>query len=101
MAPEKTATPVSKIRNRDRDAPPRKVGITWEIYPPARPKIYPAFAVLAGLSRRVAQGMASFGGRLWMYGGEGEFGEDDSHDMLWSLDGTGWRHRYYNQIEVP
>ena len=50
---------------------------------------------------RSDEGLASFDGKLWMYGGEGEFGEDDSHDVMWSIDGTGWRHRYHNLIEVP
>jgi leucine-zipper-like transcriptional regulator 1 len=55
----------------------------------------------SGRTPHVETGMASFGGRLWLYGGEGTGGEDDSHDMMWSTDGTAWRHRYNNQIELP
>jgi uncharacterized protein YjdB len=52
-------------------------------------------------SRRSDQGLASFGGKLWLYGGAGTGGEDDSHDMMWWADATGWRFRYHNRIEVP
>ena len=52
-------------------------------------------------SRRSDQGLASFGGKLWIYGGEGTGGEDDSHDMMWSTDGANWHFRYHNLIEVP
>ncbi|HEU5135744.1 MAG TPA: Ig-like domain-containing protein [Steroidobacteraceae bacterium] len=54
-----------------------------------------------GMSSRIDHGLASFDGKLWLYGGEGSGGEDDSHSMMWSTEGTDWRYRYHNQIEVP
>jgi len=54
-----------------------------------------------GFNARSDHGLASFGGKLWMYGGEGTGGEDDSHDVMWSDDAASWHHRYHNLIEVP
>jgi hypothetical protein len=51
-------------------------------------------------SPRQYHGFASFDGKLWMYGGE-NVALENSHDLSWSLDGTGWHYRYHNFIEVP
>jgi uncharacterized protein YjdB len=54
-----------------------------------------------GFTRLSSHGLASFDGKLWIYGGEGVNGETDSHQMWWSTEGTDWNSRYRNQIEVP
>jgi len=54
-----------------------------------------------GYTRSSNHGLASFDGKLWIYGGDGVNGETDSHQMWWSEQGTDWKARYRNRIEVP
>jgi hypothetical protein len=66
-------------------------GVTWTQQQSGSPEY----------SARGYHGFASHGGKLWIYGGEGVDGEIGSHDLFWSLEGTDWRYRHHNVIEIP
>ena len=66
-------------------------GVTWTQQLAGSPEFSP----------RSYHGFASHGGKLWIYGGEGIDGEIGSRELFWSLEGTDWRYRYHNLIEIP